>query len=189
MTAGGLTQFLDRFVPDQLSRHNIAGAVIVAVHDDATVVSRGYGYANVADKLPMSSSTLVRPGSISKLLTSIAVMQLAAEGKLDLDRDINDYLDFRIKTPAGGVPVTLRLLLTHRAGFENHLKGLFAAGGAPSSLGDVLRNAQPARLFPHGDVPAYSNLMVTRSPGTSSSARPACRSRTTSVTSSCNRWR
>jgi CubicO group peptidase (beta-lactamase class C family) len=156
-TAVGLTQFLDRFVPDQLSRHNIAGAVIVAVHDDSTVVCRGYGYANVADKLPMSSSTLVRPGSISKLFTSIAVMQLAAESKLDLDRDVNDYLDFRIETPQGGVPVTLRLLLTHRAGFENHLKGLFVAGSTPLSLGDVLSSTQPTRLFPHGDVPAYSN--------------------------------
>lgn len=155
LTAESLTQFLDRFVPDQLSKRSIAGAVVVAVHDGATV-SRGYGYANVADRLPMSSSTLMRAGSISKLFTSIAVAQLAAEGKLDLDRDVNDYLDFRTETPQGGVPVTLRLLLTHRAGFENHLKGLFAAGAAPS-LGDVVRNTQPARLFPHGDVPAYSN--------------------------------
>jgi CubicO group peptidase (beta-lactamase class C family) len=156
VTAGSLTQFLDRFLPEQLAKRNIAGAVVVAVLDGETVVSRGYGYANVADKVPMSSTTLVRAGSISKLFTSIAVMQLAAEGKLDLDRDVNDYLDFRIETPAGGVPVTLRLLLTHRAGFENRLKGLFAAGAAPS-LSDAVRNAQPARLFPHGDVPAYSN--------------------------------
>jgi Beta-lactamase class C and other penicillin binding proteins len=155
LTAESLTQFLDRFIPDQLSKRSIAGAVVVAVHDGATV-SRSYGYADVADKLPMSSSTLMRVGSISKLFTSIAVAQLAAEGKLDLDRDVNDYLDFRIETPQGGVPVTLRLLLTHRAGFENHLKELFAAGAAPS-LGDVVRNTQPARLFPHGDVPAYSN--------------------------------
>src|ERR1700754_4749766 len=62
LTAGSLEQFLDHFLPDQLSKHNIAGAVVVAVYDGATVVSRGYGYANVADKLPMSSSTLVRPG-------------------------------------------------------------------------------------------------------------------------------
>ena len=51
-------------------------------------------------------------------------MQLVDSGKLDLDRDVNGYIDFAIPTPQGGVPVTLRRLLTHRAGFEEHIKGL-----------------------------------------------------------------
>ena len=79
-------------------------------------------------------ATLVRPGSISKLFTGIAVMQLVDAGKLDLDRDVNAYIDFAIPTPEGGVPVTLRRLMTHRAGFEEHLKGLFSRD-PPEPLG------------------------------------------------------
>jgi CubicO group peptidase (beta-lactamase class C family) len=102
-------------------------------------------------------TTLVRPGSISKLFTAIAVMQLVEQGKLDLDRDINDYLDFDIPTPNGGVPVTLRRLMTHRAGFEEHVKGLFSADRVPEPLGHWLARLLPRRLFPAGDVSAYSN--------------------------------
>jgi len=119
--------------------------------------SRGYGFGDVEKKIRMTDETMVRPGSISKLFTAIAVLQLVEQGKLDLDRDVNDYLDFRIPTPQGGTPVTLRLLLTHRAGFEDHLKDLFKAGGPPEPLGLWLRRSLPHRLFPNGDIPAYSN--------------------------------
>ena len=104
-----------------------------------------------------ADATLVRPGSISKLFTGIAVMQLVDAGKLELDRDVNTYIDFAIPTPEGGVPVTLRRLLTHRAGFEEHLKGLFSRAREPKPLGQWLANGLPPRLFPKGDVEAYSN--------------------------------
>jgi CubicO group peptidase (beta-lactamase class C family) len=102
----------------------------------------------------------VRPGSISKLFTGIAVMQLVDQGKLDLDRDVNDYIDFAIPTPQGGVPVTLRRLLAHRAGFEEHVRGLFSREREPTPLGRWLAENLPLRLFPGGDVEAYSNYGV-----------------------------
>jgi CubicO group peptidase (beta-lactamase class C family) len=158
LTADDLEGFLNQVVPEQLSRRKIAGAVVVAVADGAVLFSRGYGFADVENKIPMTAdSTLVRPGSVSKLITAIAVMQLVERGKLDLDRDVNDYLDFHIPTPKGGLPVTLRLLLTHRAGFENHLKGLFLAGTKPEPLATWIRESLPPRIFPSGNVPAYSN--------------------------------
>jgi CubicO group peptidase (beta-lactamase class C family) len=157
LTADDLETFLDRFIPEQLSTHRIAGAVVVVVQGDEVLVNKGYGFADVERRIPMSESTLVRPASISKLFTTIAVMQWVERGKLDLDRDVNDYLDFHIPTPEGGVPVTLRRLLTHRAGFEGHLKDLFAAGTSPPPLGDWLEASLPPRLFPNGDVSAYSN--------------------------------
>src|SRR5262249_8910010 len=95
----------------------------------------------------------------SKVFTGIAVMQLVEQGKLDLDRDVNDYLGFRIPTPQGGVPVTLRRLLTHRAGFEEHVKGLFS-DQPPEPLGNRLAPSLPPRLYPAGDVSAYSNYGV-----------------------------
>src|SRR5262249_54584026 len=107
-----------------------------------------------------ADATLVRPGSISKLFTGIAAMQLVDAGKLDLDRDVNDYLDFAIPLPTGGVPVTLRRLLTHRAGFEEHFNGLSSRRRDPEPLGRWLAPNLPRRLFPKGDVEAYSNYGV-----------------------------
>jgi CubicO group peptidase (beta-lactamase class C family) len=158
LTADDLEDFLDRFIPEQLSKRNIAGAVIAVVHGEDVLVLKGYGFADVQRRIAMSGeSTIVRPASISKLFTAIAVMQLVERGRLDLDRDVNEYVDFHIPTPEGGVPVTLRRLLTHRAGFEMHLKDLFSAGTVPPLLDAWLPTALPLRLFPNGDIPAYSN--------------------------------
>jgi CubicO group peptidase (beta-lactamase class C family) len=159
LSAPDIEAFLDPLIIDQLARLKIAGAVAVVVKDNGILFARGYGYADVENKRRMTAdATLVRPGSISKLFTGIAVMQLVEQGKLDLDRDVNDYLDFHIPTPDGGVPVTLRRLMTHRAGFEEHIKGLFSADRTPEPLGHWLSRSLPRRLFPAGDVPAYSNF-------------------------------
>jgi CubicO group peptidase (beta-lactamase class C family) len=155
--APDLEQFMDEFVPAQLKRLNAAGAAVSVVKDGTVLLCRGYGYADLEKRVSMTGSTLVRPASISKLFTAIAVLQLAREGKLDLDRDVNDYLDLRIPTPPGGTPATLRLLLRHRAGFEDHLKELFQAGGPPTPASVYTHRNLPLRLFVHGDVPAYSN--------------------------------
>jgi hypothetical protein len=84
-------------------------------------------------------------------------MQLVDAGTLDLDCDVNEYIDFAIPAPDGGVPVTLRRLLTHRAGFEEHAKGLFSRNREPEPLGRWLAENLPQRIFPNGDVEAYSN--------------------------------
>jgi CubicO group peptidase (beta-lactamase class C family) len=158
LSASDLEAFLDPLVTGQLGRLKIAGAVVVVVKDGGILFAKGYGYADIDNQRPMTpDTTLVRPGSISKLFTAIAVMQLVEQGKLDLDRDVNDYLDFYIPTPNGGVPVTLRRLMTHRAGFEEHVKGLFSADRVPEPLGHWLARSLPRRLFPAGDVSAYSN--------------------------------
>jgi CubicO group peptidase (beta-lactamase class C family) len=105
----------------------------------------------------VADQTLFRPGSISKVFTATAVMQLVEQGKLDLDRDVNEYLDFAIpKTFAE--PVTLRRLLTHTAGFEEVVKNLFvASANEMRPLREYLIAARPERIFRPGTVPAYSN--------------------------------
>ena len=153
-----LARVVDGVMTPQLQRLAIAGAVVVVVKDGAVALAKGYGFADAAAGRPMTADdTLVHVGSISKLFTGIAVMQLVDRGALDLDRDVNDYLDFHVPTPPGGVPVTLGLLLTHRAGFEEHAKDLFSRGPAAVPLGTWLARALPRRLFPGGDVSAYSN--------------------------------
>jgi len=138
--------------------HGGAGAVVVIVNRDGPVFAKGYGVADREANRPFTADrTLVRPGSISKLFTGVAVMQLVEAGKLDLDRDVSDYVGFTVPTPPGGRAVTLRLLLTHRAGFEEHGKDLFATGREPMPLAVWVAKSLPPRLFPQGDVPAYSN--------------------------------
>src|SRR5437763_6195429 len=162
MTVADIEAFLDGFMPMQLERENVAGSVICVVKDGKVLFAKGYGYSDAGKKKPVSTdSTLFRPGSISKLFTATAVMQLVQQGKLDLDRDVNDYLDFKIP-PAFFKPITLRNLLTHTPGFEETVKGLFIPENARLlSLKEYLTGHMPRRIFPPGVVPAYSNYGVT----------------------------
>jgi CubicO group peptidase (beta-lactamase class C family) len=142
----------------QLGREDIAGAVVSVVKDGKLLFAKGYGYSDVAKKSPViPEATLFRPGSISKLFTWTAVMQQVEQGKLDLDRDVNDYLDFKIPATYPQ-PITLRNLMTHTPGFEEAVKNLFADNANRLlPLGQYLGSHVPQRIFPPGSVPAYSN--------------------------------
>ena len=92
--------WLDGYMPYALKSGDIAGAVVVVVKDGQVLTERGYGYSDVEKRTPVDPAlTLFRPGSVSKLLTWTAVMQLVEQGKIDLDADINQYLDFKIPEP------------------------------------------------------------------------------------------
>jgi CubicO group peptidase (beta-lactamase class C family) len=158
LTAGDLEAFLDGLMPAQLEREDIAGVVVAVVKGGKVVLEKGYGFADVAKRRPVSAEdTLFRPGSTSKLFTWTSVMQQVEKGKLELDRDVNDYLDFKIP-PAFGKPITLRNIMTHTSGFEESGKELFVPDAAHiRPLGEYLRTHIPARIFPPGTTPAYSN--------------------------------
>src|SRR5579859_7413646 len=157
LTADDLGAFLDGLMPLEIENADIAGAVVAVVKDGKLVLARGYGYADVAKKEPvLPETTLFRPGSISKLFTWTAVMQLVEQGKLDLDRDVNEYLDFRIP-PAFGKPITLRNIMTHTSGFEETVKDLILKDGQPVPIRDYLTRHMPERIFPPGEFGAYSN--------------------------------
>jgi CubicO group peptidase (beta-lactamase class C family) len=158
LTKDDLDTFFDGLVPYGITRGNIAGGVIVVVKDGHVLFAKGYGSANVAERKPVVvDATLFRVASITKLFTWTSVMQLVEQGKLDLDRDVNEYLDFKI-LPGFGKPITLRNLMTHTAGFEE----TFAGGQVQKydqlvSLREYLIKHQPARIFPPGELVAYSN--------------------------------
>src|ERR1700748_1310029 len=144
LTAANIAGVVDPLMAEWIGKHQGPGAVVVVVTRDGPVFAKGYGFSDIGAKKPFTAdATLVRPGSISKLFTGIAVMQLVDAGRLDLDHDVNDYIDFTIPTPNGGVPVTLRRLLTHRAGFEEHFKGLFSRDAEPVPLRKWLVNGLP----------------------------------------------
>src|SRR5437763_10347695 len=162
LTKSDFETFLDALIPSQLQNRDIAGAVVSVVKDGQVLFAKGYGYADFTAKKPvLADQTLFRPGSISKLFTATAVMQLVEQGKLDLDRDVNEYLDFAIPK-IYPEPITLRRLLTHTAGFEDTLKNLFVAHESDlKPLRTYLVNQMPARIFPPGKIPSYSNYGFT----------------------------
>ncbi|WP_311965889.1 serine hydrolase domain-containing protein, partial [Acinetobacter baumannii] len=92
-----LDTWLDGYMPFALNTSDIPGAVVVVVKDGKVVSARGFGYADVDKRTPVDGErTLFRPGSVSKLVTWTAVMQMVEQGKIDLDADVNTYLDFTI---------------------------------------------------------------------------------------------
>ncbi|MEO6114632.1 MAG: serine hydrolase domain-containing protein [Sphingomicrobium sp.] len=158
LTKSDVDAWLDGYLPYALKTGDIAGAEVVVVKDGQILTSRGYGYSDVEKRRPVDpDKTLFRPGSVSKLVTWTAVIQLVDEGKLALDRDVNEYLDFKIP-PRDGKPITLRQLLNHTAGFEEAGKDLIAYDAKYSMpLGAYLKRYTPTRIFAPGTTPAYSN--------------------------------
>jgi CubicO group peptidase (beta-lactamase class C family) len=165
LTSADLEAFFDGIIPLQLERSDVAGASVLVMKDGQLLLQKGYGYSNFKDKKPVDpTTTIFRLASISKLFTWVAVMQLREQGKLDLDTDINQYLDFQIR-PAFGRPITIRNLMTHAAGFEETVRDIILVHGKQPadhlpSLRDFLIHNQPRRLFPPGLVPGYSNYGV-----------------------------
>lgn len=162
LTATDVDAWLDGYMPYALHTGDIAGAVVTVVKDGQVIAARGYGYADIASRKPVDPArTLFRPGSVSKLVTWTAVMQLVEAGKIDLDGDINAYLDFRIP-PRIGKPVTMRQIMTHTAGFEEAAKDLISYDPKASMpLGTYLKRWTPHRIFDAGTTPAYSNWATT----------------------------
>jgi CubicO group peptidase (beta-lactamase class C family) len=162
LTSADVGVFFDGLIPAFLEHNNVAGGVVIIVKDGRVLFGKGYGYADVKTKKPVSvDETMFRPGSVSKLFTCTAVMQLVEQGKLDLDADVNRYIDFEIP-PAFGQPVTLRRIMTHTAGFEEWGKDLFVPSAADlEPLPEDLRAHLPTRIFPPGTMPAYSNYAMT----------------------------
>jgi CubicO group peptidase (beta-lactamase class C family) len=166
-TAVDVDAWLDGYLPAALEREGIAGATVAVVADGGLVTARGFGRADTgrtADDgvvpsgtpVPVDAGrTLFRAGSISKTVTALAVAQLVADGRLDLDVDVSEYLDFPVPR---GFPqdLTLRHLLTHTAGFEERVEGVLATDG-PVDLREHLATDPPAQVFAPGTTPAYSN--------------------------------
>jgi len=162
MTLQDLQTFYDGLFPYALHRGGIPGGVIVVVKDGKLLFAKGYGYADLKTKRPVNpNTTLFRPGSVSKLFTWTAVMQLVQAGKIDLDADVNKYIDFTIP-PFDGKPVTMRNLMTHSPGFEETVRDLLVDTKEQVLPIDVyLKRRLPTRIFPPGEVIAYSNYGAT----------------------------
>lgn len=162
LTLADVSAFLDGVVPYAIHRANIAGAVVAVVANGKLLFAKGYGYSDVKTRAPViANRTLFRVGSISKLFTWTAVMQQVQAGRINLHQNVNSYLDFRIP-PKFGRPVTMRDLMTHTPGFEDTISQLMASSaGSLMPLRTYLIRHMPARIFPPGEITAYSNYGAT----------------------------
>ncbi|UCH60367.1 MAG: beta-lactamase family protein [Anaerolineales bacterium] len=153
-----LEAFLDDLMAAEMAENHIPGAMVAVVEDGSLLLAKGYGYANLEGQVPVDPErTLFRIGSVSKLFTWTAVMQLVEQGQLSLDSDINQYLDFAIPATFPE-PITLRHLLSHTAGFEDKGSNMHKLQAEQMNpLDGYLKANLPGRVFPPGEVVAYSN--------------------------------
>ncbi len=154
--------FLDPLFAGEMAKWHIPGAVFVLVKGGQILFVKGYGYADLEKKSPVVPDiTVFRVGSISKLFTATAVMQLAERGKLDLNRDVNAYLKLFQLDQSFPQPVTLANLLTHTGGFDDRAIGLAARTAADAvPLGPYLAVHLPPRVLPPGETYSYSSFGV-----------------------------
>ena len=104
------------FIQQQMAEKELPALSIAIIYDQQIVWAEGFGMADPKSKTPATADTVYRIGSVSKLFTDIAIMQLVERGELNLDAPITDYLpDFHPRNPFG-TPITLRQLMSHRSG-------------------------------------------------------------------------
>jgi CubicO group peptidase (beta-lactamase class C family) len=158
--------FLHRRMLLLAEHENLPNAVVALVTKEEIKMLQGYGYADIENEIHVDPQVhLFRSGSVSKIFTWTAIMQLYESGLVDLDADIHQYMDIRLSFPIRyktreHQPITLNHLLSHSAGFANTFKGVFSFSQQPS-LKDFLLKNKPDRIYPPGEVMAYSNYGTT----------------------------
>ncbi len=116
----------------------ITGTSVIVLKDNAVAFSRSFGENNISVKIPFTGESLVKAGEASRVVISIAVMQLADDGRVNLDGDVSRYLGFRLRNPDfPDIPITLRMLLTHTASLAENVAfervGQFDASSNPDA--------------------------------------------------------
>ena len=157
---GGLGDFIDGVMAQQIASHEVAGATVAVVHDGGLLFSEGYGFADVAAGTPVDPDlTLFRPGSVSKLFTWTALMQQVEQGNVDLDEDVNAYIDFEIP-PYEGEPIRVIDLFTHAPGWSD-VSGITAASVEElTPYGEWIKDHIPPSIWAPGGEISYSNYGV-----------------------------
>lgn len=155
-----LEAFVDGVINSQMEEKHVAGVTVAIVFEDDLILAKGYGYADLENKIPVDPyKTLFRIQSVTKLFTWTALMQLYEQGKVDLDTDINQYLK-KIKIPdTFPQPITIRHLMTHTSGLDELI--VIGSGRKDADsvlpLSEILAKELPERIRAPGEVCSYSN--------------------------------
>lgn len=136
------------------------GAVVILIDEGSTVLFETLGVASREENRPVDpETTLFRVGSISKVVNAMGVLNRVEAGLLHLDRDINSHFETPIIHNRFETPVTLRHLLTHTAGLDDHFIGKTSRSREEApSLEEAMWNQLPKQVMPPGEVASYSNF-------------------------------
>ena len=156
-SGSNLDLLLDPIFEQQMTKLHIPGAVIAIVKDGKVVFTKGYGYADVEKKTSVvPNKTIFRIGSITKVFTATAVMQLADSGKISLQDDINKYLKgFQVPTTFPQ-PITFANLLTHTSGLDEITPGRRTSDRTKVVPLDEFLKTRLVRILPPGQIISYS---------------------------------
>jgi CubicO group peptidase (beta-lactamase class C family) len=157
-TQGSVTSLIQ----GEMKRHNIQGLSIAIVDDQKIIWAQGFGYADVNNRIPAKPETIYPAGSIAKLFTVTAALQLAEQNRIDLDQPLQAYLpEFSIKTrfPGSG-PVTLRSIMTHHSGLpSDHLREIISLEPIPLT-GLARELSEEWTAYPPNFIFSYSNAAI-----------------------------
>ena len=148
-------------IREQMEANGVVGLSIALVDDQSMVWAQGFGYADETRNIPASPQTVYRAGSIAKLLTSLAVMRLEEQGKLDIDQALAAYIPrFSVKSRFSEIdPITPRNVMSHHAGLPCDLNKGMWSDAKLTDVADGLKNEYLA--YPPDYVFAYSNVGYT----------------------------
>jgi CubicO group peptidase (beta-lactamase class C family) len=156
----GAQRLFSAWLDGQMIERALPGVAVGVVSDQDLVWAKGFGFADVAAKTPMTAQTKFRMASHSKLFTATAVMQLREQGKLRLDDPVSKYLPwFSVKpSDADDPPITVEELLTHSSGLPREAGAHWTTFEFPTT--DQLRELMSARVAPFAPEVRwkYSNL-------------------------------
>ena len=158
LNAANVAAFFDAALATQSRDHEIVGAIVSVVKDDELLFKRGYGFADLeARKAADPDQSLFRVASVTKTFIWTAMMQLHEAGRLDLDADVSDYIDFEIPATYEE-PIRVWHLMTHTAGFEERAIGMSARDlESLPTLREYLVTLMPQRVWAPGLYAGYSN--------------------------------
>ncbi len=153
-------QYLSWMIRNDMHRYATQGLSIAIIDDQNTVWSQGFGYRDVANRLPATPESIYPVGSISKVVTAMEVLKLADSGRINIDRPLTTYLpNFSIRDRFGrSSPITLRSMLAHHSGLpSDYMRGMWVEH--PSSLAQLVVDLKEDSLVsPPQTMYKYSNL-------------------------------
>jgi len=159
VTPEAVEAFVDEFASVHMKELDVPGLAFVMVKDGAVFFSKGYGFANVENQVPFDpKQTIVRAGSNVKTVTALVLVQLAEQGKIDLDADVNQYLTHFQIPDTYDEPITARQLLHYTAGLDNRFIGIRVENADEIlPLSEYFAQRLPDRVRPPGMIRAYND--------------------------------
>ena len=174
VAAASIAQFIER----EIQQKQIPGFSIAIVDENGVVWAQGFGFSDRDRMQPATAQTVYRVGSVSKLLSDVAVVQLIELGKLKLDDEIQTVLpDFHPHNPFGQ-PIKLRHLMNHQSGLVRESPvGNYFDPTAPSLEQTVLSLNDTTLVYAPGSKTKYSNSAVAGGSRSPRRGRRRCRRR------------